>query len=146
MSESTATLNDLVEALSDGIAFLGQAAERCRDPRYLHLLKSVRRQKEIVVAELKAELALNGGERGRTGAWLRGFRKNYTELRVKLARASGPGYVVTLEEQESRVVSAFREAMERAEPTRVRAVAAAFLPEVQKMQETFAALKYRRVA
>jgi uncharacterized protein (TIGR02284 family) len=137
----SATLNELVEALNDGIAFFDLAAERSTDPRYIEVFQRIRHIKETIVADLRAEVALNGGEPTREGTWLGAFRQTYADLRARLATDSQASFIAALEEQEDRILQAFREATASNQPSRVREIAASYLPEVQQMHDSLRSLK-----
>lgn len=141
MTRQTATLNELVEALNDGIAFFDTAAERSGNPSHVQLFQRIRRTKEMIVAELRAEVTLNGGEPSSEGTWLGSFRQGYADLRSRLSGDSEASYIAALEEQEDRILEAFREATGPDQPMRVREVAATYLPEVQQMHDSLSALK-----
>lgn len=141
MSKQTATLKDLVEVLNDGIEFFAHAAERSSDPRHIELFQHVRHLKETIAADLKAELAMGGDEPGSDGSWLGGFRQGYADLRARLTNDPEQQYIAALEQQEDRVLKAFRSAVETDQPARVRELAATYLPEVQQMHDTLKSLK-----
>lgn len=141
MTRQTATLNELVEALNDGIAFFDLAAERSTDSSHIELFQRIRHLKATIAADLKAEVALNGGEPRGEGSWLGSFRQAYADLRSRLATDSATSYISALEEQEDRILKAFREATADDQPPRVRELAATYLPEVEQMHDSLSNLK-----
>ena len=141
MTRQTATLNELVEALNDGIAFFDQAAERSKDPGRIELFQRIRHLKATIAADLRAEVALNGGEPRAEGSWLGSFRQAYADLRSRLADDSDASYIAALEEQEDRILEAFRDATAADQPTRVRELAATYLPEVEQMHDSLRSLQ-----
>lgn len=141
MSEPTATLDELVEVLNDGIALFEQASENCRASQHTDLFQRIGRMKAIIAADLKAEIALNGGEPSSHGSWLGSVRQSYTDLRAKLARNPEQSYIDALEEQEDRVLAAFRTAANAAHRSRAGELAATYLPEVQRMHDELRKLK-----
>lgn len=141
MKRQSATLNELVEALNDGISFFDLAAERSTDPAHVQIFQQIRHVKETIVADLRAEVALNGGEPTGEGTWLGAFRQAYTDLRARLATDSQASFIAALEEQEDRILQAFREATAGDQPSRVREIAASYLPEVQQMHDNLRTLK-----
>ncbi len=143
MTKTSATLNELVEALNDGIAFFALAAERSAEPANVELFQRIRHMKETIAADLRAEVTLNGDEPHGEGSWLGGFRQTYADLRARLASDSEASYVAALEEQEDRIRQAFRDATAPGQPLRVRELAATYLPEIEQMHDRLSALKRR---
>lgn len=141
MSRQTATLNELVEALNDGIAFFDLAAERSTDASHIELFQRIRHQKATIAADLRAEVALNGGEPKGEGSWLGSFREAYADLRSRVASDSEASYISALEEQEDRILKAFRDATAEDQPLRVRELAATYLPEVEQMHDSLRSLR-----
>lgn len=141
MTRQTATLNELVEALNDGIALFGLAAERSKDASHIELFQRVRHLKETIAADLRAEVALNGGEPKGEGSWLGGFRKAFADIGARVASDSEASYVAALEAQEDRIVEAFRDATAGDQPVRVRELAATYLPEIEQMHDSLRSLK-----
>ncbi|TNJ33253.1 PA2169 family four-helix-bundle protein [Arenimonas terrae] len=141
MTRPSATLNELVEALNDGIAFFGLAAERSTSAAHIELFQRVRHLKETIAADLRAEVARNGDEPAGHGSWLGSFRQSYADLRARLASDSEASFIAALEEQEDRIVAAFRDATAQDQPQRVRELAASYLPEVEQMHDSLRALQ-----
>jgi uncharacterized protein (TIGR02284 family) len=146
MTSPTATLNELVEALNDGIAFFDLAAERSTDAAHIQLFQRIRNLKATIVGDLKAEVALNGGDPSSEGSWLGSFRQSYTDLRARLASDPEHSYIAALEEQEDRILKSFRAAAGKDQPTRVRELAATYLPDVEQMHDSLSALKHQLAA
>jgi uncharacterized protein (TIGR02284 family) len=141
VTRQSATLNELVEALNDGIAFFDLAAERSTEAAHIELFQRIRHLKETIAADLRAEVTLNGDEPAGEGSWLGDFRKAYADLRARLATDSEASYIAALEEQEDRILSAFRDATAPDQPIRVRELAATYLPEIEQMHDNLRALK-----
>lgn len=142
MTQNTATLNELIEALNDGIAFFDLAAERSTNAAHIQLFQRIRHLKETIAADLKAEVALNGGAPKGKGSWLGSFRQAYADLRSRLATDSEFRYIAALEEQEDRILKAFRDATAVDQPSSVRELAATYLPEVEQMHDSLRLLKH----
>jgi len=145
-NKTAATLNDLVEALNDGIAFYDHAAKETNDLAHQDLYRNMSRLKGLIAADLKAEVARQGEEPANDSTWLGEFRQGYADLKAKLVKDPDAAYVSSLEEQEDRVLKAFREAVESDQPPRVRELAATHLPEVQGMHDRMRALKMAKKA
>ena len=141
MTRTSVTLNELVEALNDGIAFFDLAAERSGEAARIELFQRIRHLKETIAADLRAEVSLNGDEPEREGSWLGGLRKAYADLRARLASDSDASFIAALEEQEDRILHAFRDATALDQPLRVRELAATYLPEIEQMHDSLRALK-----
>lgn len=141
MNRQTASLNELVEALNDGIAFFDLAAERSSEVSHIEMFQRIRHMKETIAADLRAEIALEGGQPTREGSWLGLFRQSYADLQSRIANDSDTSYISALEGQEDRILEAFRDATAEDQPLRVRELAATYLPEVEQMHDTLRSLK-----
>lgn len=139
--KTAASLNDLVEALNDGIAFYDHAATETNDAAHRQLFQDMSRVKRTIAGDLKAEVLRQGGEPANDSSWLGDFRQGYADLKAKLVKDSDAAYVASLEAQEDRVLHAFRDAVDADQPVRVREIAAKYLPEVQGMHDRMRALK-----
>ena len=140
-NKTAATINDLVEALNDGIGFYDHAAGEVTDASHRQLFQDMSRIKRSIVGELKSEVLRQGGEPANDSSWLGEFRQGYADLKAKMVKDSDGAYVVSLEAQEDRVLHAFRDAVDADQPPRVREIAAKYLPEVQGMHDRMRALK-----
>lgn len=139
--KTTASINDLVEALNDGIAFYDHAASETHDAAHKQLFQEMSRMKRAIAADLRTEVASGGGEPANDSSWLGDFRQGYADLKAKLVKDPDAAYVASLEAQEDRVVHAFRDAFDTDQPPRVREIASKYLPEVQSMHDRMRALK-----
>ncbi len=140
-NKTAASINDLVEALNDGIGFYDHAATEAKDATHRQLFQDMSRIKRAIASDLKTEVQRQGGEPANDGSWLGDFRQGYADLKAKMVKDSDGAYVVSLEAQEDRVLHAFRDAVEADQPVRVREIAAKYLPEVQGMHDRMRALK-----
>lgn len=143
VTEPQATLSELIEALNDGSALFARATENSHDARHIALFQRIVRLKQIIAADLKAEVALNGGDPSIEGSWLGSIRQGYVELTAKLISNPQLGYIEALEAQEDRILGAFRDAASDVRRTRVRALAETYLPEIQQMHDSLRALQVR---
>ncbi len=146
MTKITATLNDLVDALNDGIAFYDHAAQETYDLRRKDLFHNMSRIKGNIAGELKVEVAKLGGDAANDSHWLGEFRQGYADLKAKLTKDPDAVYISALEAQEDRVLHAFRDAMESDQPVRVRELAAKYLPDVRQMHDQMRDLKQAKQA
>jgi uncharacterized protein (TIGR02284 family) len=146
MTKTTTTLNGLVQALNDGIGFYEHAANQATNPRYRELFQKMGRLKSSIAADLKAEVANQGDEPDQDGTWLGSVRKGYADLKATLTKDSDASYIASLEEQEDRVLHAFRDALGGDQPPKVRELASRYLPEVQQMHDRMRELKKAKAA
>lgn len=146
MTKTTATLNDLVGALNDGIAFYDHAAQETHDVRRKDLFHNMSRLKGNIAADLKVEVAKQGGEPANDSHWLGDLRQSYADLKAKLTKDPDAAYVAALEAQEDRVLHAFRDAMDSDQPVHVRELAAKYLPDVRQMHDQMRDLKQAKQA
>jgi len=140
-NKTAANINDLVEALNDGIAFYDHAAGETNDAAHKQLFQDMSRIKRSIATDLKTEVVSAGGEPANDSSWLGDFRQGYADLKAKMVKDSDAAYVASLEAQEDRVLHAFRDAVDEDQPVRVREIAAKYLPEVQGMHDRMRALK-----
>lgn len=146
MNTTTATLNDLVDALNDGIAFYDHAAQETNDLRHRDIFHTMSRLKGSIASELKLEVSKQGGEPANDSHWLGEFRQGYTDLKAKLTKDPDATYVAALEAQEDRVLHAFRDATHDDQPVRVRQLAEKYLPDVRRMHDQMRDLKQAKQA
>lgn len=146
MTKTATTLNGLVQALNDGIDFYAHAARQTTNTTYQDLFLKMGRLKSMIVTDLKAEVAHEGDSPDQDGTWLGSVRKGYADLKATLSRDSDAAYIGSLEEQEDRVLHAFRDALGGDQPPKVRELAVRYLPEVQQMHDRMRALKKAKAA
>ncbi|GAB2489553.1 ferritin-like domain-containing protein [Arenimonas alkanexedens] len=146
MNKTANTLNHLVEALNDGIEFHQHAAKETNNPSYRDLFLKMAALKGRIAGDLKAEIAHQGVEPDQDGTWLGSVRKGYADLKASLKKDSDAAYIASIEEQEDRVLEAFRDALDNEQPVKVRELAARHLPEVQQMHDQMRALKKAKAA
>ena len=140
-NKTAASLNDLVEALNDGIAFYDHAAAETNDQAHRQLFLDFSRMKRTIAGDLKSEVMAQGGQPANDSSWLGEFRQGYADLKAKMVKDADAAYVTSLEAQEDRVLHAFRDAVDADQPVRVRELAAKYLPEVKSMHDRMRALK-----
>lgn len=139
-------LDDLVTALQDGIDFYDHAIEKRPQSPHNATYRHFRDIKTSIIADLKSQIAMRGERPSNDGSWLSGIREGYADVRAMFSRDSDDSYLVNLEEQEDRVLKAFREALEDSDSPTVRALAAKYLPDVKRMHDQMRALKQSRAA
>ena len=145
-NKTTATLNHLVKSLNDGIEFHEHAARETTQPAYRDLFLNMAQVKKAIVADLKAEVSKQGAEPDSDGTWLGGIREGYAQLKSKMVKDADAAWISSIEEQEDRVLEAFRDGLEGNQPPKVRELAARYLPEVKKMHDQMRDLKRAKAA
>lgn len=145
-NKTAASINDLVEALNDGVAFYDHAAGEAKESGHKQLFHDMSRIKRSIATDLKSEVLRQGGEPANDSSWLGDFRQGYADLKAKMVEDSDGAYISALEAQEDRVLHAFRDAVDADQPARVREIAAKYLPEVQGMHDRMRALKLAKKA
>lgn len=145
-NNTVATLNDLVEALNDGVAFYDHAATEANSTAHRELFQEMSRTKRAIASDLKLEVARQGGEPANDSTWLGEFRQGYADLKAKMTKDPDAAYIASLEAQEDRVLHSFRDAVDSNQPSRVRELAIAHLPKVTAMHDRMRALKHAKQA
>ena len=145
MERPSASLVELVEALTDGVDFFDLAAEHSRHAACIQLFHQIRRLKADIAADLRADLEQAGAAPPGAGSWLAGYRQACAGLKTRLATGSEPTVIAALEAQEIRLLRAFRDAVGRDRPPHLRELAATYLPEVEQARDCLHAL-HRHVA
>lgn len=141
MSKTTATLNDLIEVLNDGVTFYDDAATTTANSAYKELFQRMASTKRAITNELKAEVAYQGETPADGGTIAGALRKTYTDLRASLSDNPDAKYISQLEESEDRILHAFQDALTMSEKAQVRQIAQNHLPDIRRMHDEMRALK-----
>ena len=136
----TATLNDLIQVLNDGKAFYDEAAPKVR-PDLAGVFRRMASTKAAIVADLKGVVASAGEKPADGGTFAGSVRKWYAEMRTTMASNSDAQYVAQLEEFEDRILAEFRNAVEKSDDAKVRAIAQRHLPTVSRDHDDMRELK-----
>ena len=144
--ETIHDLADLVTALQDGVDFYDHAIEKRPNSPHNATYRHFREIKSSIIADLNTQIAMRGEQPPSDGSWLQGVREGYADVRAMFVKDSDDSYLVNLEEQEDRVLDAFRDALEDSDSPTVRALAAKYLPDVKRMHDQMRALKRARAA
>lgn len=140
MTSTTAQLNELIEITRDGERFYQHAIEEVRDPNLQSLFREMASAKTEVIQALTVRVAANH-ETPSTGGTLMGtLRQVYADTRAALAKDEYAAYVVQLEQAEDRILHAFEDALETAEP-KVRELIAVEMPKVRACHDRMRSLK-----
>lgn len=141
MSQITHSLSDLVHVLNDGIGFYDEASHRAGNQVYTDVFARMHHLKAAIVADLNAEIRLQGERPPINGTWLGDMRISYANLLIDMSKHPDYAYISQVEAQEDRVLEAFKDAIASDKSERVRELARVHLPEVQRMHDEIKALK-----
>jgi uncharacterized protein (TIGR02284 family) len=141
VSPTSASLDDLVATLNDGVAFYERAAARVADPDLADLFGRMARLKQAIAGDLNVEIALLGERPRDQGSVFGAIRIAYAEVLGALTDRNAATFVAQLEEQEDRLLAAFRDAVLGGDSPRVRDLALRYYPEVERMHAQMSRLK-----
>lgn len=143
MSQTTHTLNDLLQVLNDSAGFYDDAAEAVGDSVYRTLFARMSENKRAIAEDLRAEVAARGDAPATGGTVGGALRQAWTELRARVGSQPELGFVTQLEESEDAVIRAFREAVLESDRAEVRAIAQKHMADINRMHEEIRNLKHR---
>lgn len=139
-SKSTNQLNELIEITRDGQRFYQHAQEEVKDARLKAIFSEMSRAKTDVIQALAVKVAANQ-EQPSSGTTLIGkLRQVYADTRATLSSDEEGTYVKQLEDTEDRILHAFEDALESADPD-VRALLAVEMPKVRNCHDRMRNLK-----
>jgi uncharacterized protein (TIGR02284 family) len=141
VSPTSASLDDLVATLNDGVAFYERAAARVADPDLADLFGRMARLKQAIAGDLNVEIALLGERPRDQGSVFGAIRIAYAEVLGALTDRNAATFVAQLEEQEDRLLAAFRDAVLAGDSSRVRDLALRYYPEIERMHAQMSRLK-----
>lgn len=142
MTNDTATLNDLIEVLTDGQTFYKDASESVKRPDLKALFARMALNKAAVAADLEKNVVAKGSTPASGGTFFGAILKSYGELRTKVSSDSNYEYIAQLEGFEDRILHGFRDAVENSDDEAVRAIAKQHLPEVLRDHNEMRDLKH----
>lgn len=140
MTSKTAQLNELIEITRDGQRFYEHAQETVKDVRLQAVFRDMQQAKTQVIQALGVKVAANHETPATGGTLLGKIRQVYADTRATLSSEEEATYVAQLEEAEDRILHAFEDALECAEPD-VKALLAVEMPKVRACHERMRALK-----
>tara|TARA_R110002124_G_scaffold19183_1_gene77266 strand:+ start:379 stop:813 length:435 start_codon:yes stop_codon:yes gene_type:complete len=140
MTSKTEQLNELIEITRDGQRFYEHAQESVKDVRLQAVFRDMSRVKTEVIQALAVKVAANHETPATGGTLLGKLRQVYADTRALLSSEEEATYVAQLEEAEDRILHAFEDALECAEPD-VKALLAVEMPKVRGCHERMHALK-----
>ncbi len=139
-SKSTTQLNELIEITRDGQRFYQHAQEEVKDARLKAIFSEMSRAKTDVIQALAMKVAANQ-EQPSSGTTLIGkLRQVYADTRATLSNDEAATYVKQLEDTEDRILHAFEDALESADPD-VRALLAVEMPKMRSCHDRMRNLK-----
>jgi uncharacterized protein (TIGR02284 family) len=141
VAQTSASLDELVATLNDGVAFYERAARKVTEPGYVDLFERMAQLKQAIAGDLNVELSLLGERPREQGSVFGSIRIAYAEALGALADHNAATYVARLEEQEDRLLAAFRDAVLGGDSTRARDLALRYYPEIERMHAQMSRLK-----
>lgn len=145
MSNTTATLNDLIALLHDGEKFYTEAAEKVKTPAYRSLFQRMARTKQAIAVDLAAHVAAHGETASNEGTFSGTLHKAYSAVRAKLGKDPETVYISQLEETEDRLLEAFRDQL-GTNNMEIRSVIEKYYPEVKRAHDELRELKQQLAA
>lgn len=140
MSYKTEQLNELIAIIRDGQRFYEHAHDEIEDVRLQALFRDMAQAKHQVIQALAVKVAANHEEPTSSGTLVGKLRQAYADARATLSNDEEATYVAQLEEAEDRILEAFEDAMESAQPD-VRALLAVEMPKVRACHQRMRELK-----
>ena len=144
MNKSTATsasLNDLIEVLNDGVKFYDDAATTTKINLYQGLFQRMADGKRRIASALKSQVKLHGDTPADSGTIAGSLRKTYTDIAAKFSNQPEAKFVEQLEQSEDRILHAFEDAFSASQTAEVREIAQTYLPELRRMHDEMRNLK-----
>ncbi len=140
MSQKTEQLNELIAIIRDGQRFYEHAHDEIKDDRLQALFRDMAQAKHQVIQALSVKVAANHEEPTSSGTLVGKLRQAYADARATLSSDEQSTYVAQLENAEDRILEAFEDAMETAQPD-VRALLAVEMPKMRACHQRMRELK-----
>lgn len=140
MKSSDSQLNELIEITRDGQHFYQHALSEVKDEQMRQLFRDMVQTKAEVIQALSSKVASDQEQPSMGGTLVGKLREAYADTRARFAKNETAVYVSQLEAAESRIVHAFEDALESAEPE-VRTLVAAEMPKVRACHDRMWTLK-----
>ncbi|MGY4533479.1 uncharacterized protein (TIGR02284 family) [Pseudomonas sp. TE3786] len=141
MSSRTSQLNELIEITRDGQRFYEHAITEVKDPQLQALFRDMSQAKIQVIQALAVKVAANHDTPAQGGTVMGKLRQVYADTKASMTKDEGAAYVAELEDTEDRILHAFEDAMEEADPD-VRAALAVEMPKVRACHDRMRELKH----
>ncbi|HBX55261.1 MAG TPA: hypothetical protein DEH10_07700, partial [Pseudomonas sp.] len=130
----------LIEITRDGQRFYEHAHDEVKDVRLQALFRDMSQAKTEVIQALAVKVAANHETPAAGGTFVGKVRQVYADTRATLSSDEEATYVAQLEEAEDRILHAFEDALESAEPD-VRTLLAVEMPKVRACHDRMRSLK-----
>lgn len=140
MSQKTEQLNELIAIIRDGQRFYEHAHDEIKDDRLQALFRDMAQAKHQVIQALSVKVAASHEEPTSSGTLVGKLRQAYADARATLSSNEESTYVAQLENAEDRILEAFEDAMETAQPD-VRALLAVEMPKMRACHQRMRELK-----
>lgn len=140
MTSKTTQLNELIEITRDGQRFYEHAHNAVRGVRLHALFRDMSQAKTEVIQALSGKVVDNHEVPAAGGTFAGTLRSLYADTRATLSSDGEAIYVAQLEAAEERILHAFEDALESAEPD-VHALLAGELPKVRASHERIRTFK-----
>lgn len=140
MSQKTEQLNELIAIIRDGQRFYEHAHDEIKDERLQALFRDMAQAKHQVIQALAVKVAANHEAPASSGTLMGKLRQAYADARATLSSDEEATYIAQLEDAEDRILEAFEDAMESAQPD-VRALLAVEMPKVRVCHQRMRELK-----
>ena len=146
MTQNSTKLNQLIEILRDGKKFYDDAATKVTDSTLRTLFHDMSTVRGAVIADLSAEVRMEGETPAEGGTMVGGLSKVYADALAALTSDKNTTYVNQLEGAEDRLLHAFEEAAKETESPKVREILARHAPKVRRMHDLMRNQKQQRAA
>ncbi|WP_339409503.1 MULTISPECIES: ferritin-like domain-containing protein [unclassified Pseudomonas] len=140
MTNTIEQLNELIEITRDGQRFYQHAHDEVKDVRLQVLFRDMSQSKSELIRALSVKVAANQETPASGGTFVGKLRQVYADTKASLVSDTEATYVAQLEEAEDRILHAFEDALESAEPD-VQALLTAEMPKVRANHNRMRTLK-----
>jgi len=141
VNRDTATLNDMIEVLDDGLTFYKEAATRVERPDLRNLFERMAQTKQSIAEDLRTAVVADGAKPPVDGSFAGSLRKVYAEVRTALSNHKDYQYVAQLERFEDRILRSFEDAVGESDDRIVRSIAHRHLPQLTRDHNELKTLK-----
>lgn len=134
MSHKTEQLNELIAIIRDGQHFYEHAHDEIDDEQLKAVCRDMAQAKHQIIQALSVKVAANHEDPTDSGTLVGKLRQTYADARATLSSDEQSTYLARLEETEDRILEAFEDAMETAQPD-VQALLAVEMPKLRACQQ-----------
>ncbi len=140
MSSKTAQLNELIAITRDGQHFYEHASSQVKDSQLKGLFATMSRNKTEVIQALSSSVAANDEQPTMDDTLFGKLKQMYADTRALISSDEDATYVAQLEEAEDRILNAFKDALEDADPE-LKVVLNREMPKVRACHDRMSSLK-----